>query len=377
MKVRSLVVPEAFLLVFVISILSELSSPPEGHFLLAQKTLSSPPGPKLALEDVLNPEDSEWHHAQALQLVAAGNEAAAQLHFRKAWERSPTVEKYVQDLTYSYINSGQYDNALEVIKDYVGRRGATALSWHLQGEWLFAQKLYQPAFESLRRSLEISNANYRAHQIIGLIYIVGRRELDALEELQISAQQNPNSAQVRFFLGRIYYKRGQPSRARDEFLACLRIQPAYPKATENLGLCYEAMQDIPKAIDTYEQALVLDRTAKTPPCEDPYIEYGVLMAKQGEIEKSVSLLKEGLQKNPRSARANFELGKVLFKTGQLEDAEKLLLDSANLDPNFSQPHFFLGKLYQKKKRSKEADVHWSLFKKLDSNSENREVKITR
>lgn len=377
MKVRSLLAPEAFLLVLISTIFSELSSPPEGYLILAQKALPSPPGPKLALEDVLNPEDSEWHHAQALQLVAAGNEVGAQLHFRKAWEGSPTVDKYVQDLTYSYINSGQYDKGLEVIKDYVRRLGGTALSWHLQGEWLFAQKRYQPAFESLRRSLEISNANYRAHEIIGLIYIIGRRELDALQELQIAAQQNPNSAQVRFFLGRIYYKRGQPSRARDEFLACLRIQPAYPKATENLGLCYEAMQDIPKAIDTYEQALVLDRTGKTPPCEDPYIEYGVLMAKQGEIDKGISLLKEGLQKNPRSARANFELGKVLFKSGQLDDAERLLLDSANLDPSFSQPHFFLGKLYQKKKRPKEADMHWSLFKELDSNIENREVMITR
>ena len=84
MKVRSLVAPEAFLLVFVIIILSKISSPSEGHLLLAQKTLSSPPGPKLALVDVLNPEDSEWHHAQALQLVAAGNEAAAQLHFRES-----------------------------------------------------------------------------------------------------------------------------------------------------------------------------------------------------------------------------------------------------------------------------------------------------
>ena len=63
------------------------------------------------------------------------------------------------------------------------------------------------------------------------------------------------------------------------------------------------------------------------------------MAKRGEIEKGISLLKEGLQKNPRSARANFELGKVLFKTGQLEDAERLLLNSANLEPIFRNRTF--------------------------------------
>jgi tetratricopeptide (TPR) repeat protein len=57
----------------------------------------------------------------------------------------------------------------------VARRGATALGWQLQGELLFAQKQYQLAHESLLRSLELSNENYRAHQLIGLIHIVGRR----------------------------------------------------------------------------------------------------------------------------------------------------------------------------------------------------------
>ena len=100
-------------------------------------------------------------------------------------------------------------------------------------------------------------------------------------------------------------------------------------------------------------------------------------ANQGETEKSISLLEDGLSKNPRSARANFELGRVLFKAGQLENAERYLHDAATLDPNFSRPHFFLGKLYQKQNRLKEANVHWSLFRKLDGNSENREAQITR
>jgi lipopolysaccharide biosynthesis regulator YciM len=81
------------------------------------------------------------------------------------------------------------------------------------------------------------------------------------------------------------------------------------------------LQDIPKAIDAYERAIHLEKVGKTPPSEDPYVEYAVLMANQGETEKSISLLKEGLSKNPRSARANFELGRVLFKAGQLENAE--------------------------------------------------------
>jgi tetratricopeptide (TPR) repeat protein len=100
------------------------------------------------------------------------------------------------------------------------------------------------------------------------------------------------------------------------------------------------LQDIPKAIDAYERAIHLEKVGKTPLSEDPYVEYAVLMANQGETEKSISLLKEGLSKNPRSARANFELGRVLFKAGQLENAEKFLHNATTLDPNFALTFFW-------------------------------------
>jgi tetratricopeptide (TPR) repeat protein len=145
------------------------------RWLLAQDAPRSQDAHRLVLMDVSNPEESERHHSRAMHLIATGNEPAAELEFRKAWELSPTVDKYSHDLTSFYINSRQYEKALDIIKDHVARRGATALGWQLQGELLFAQKQYQLAHESLLRSLELSNENYRAHQLIGLIHIVGRR----------------------------------------------------------------------------------------------------------------------------------------------------------------------------------------------------------
>jgi len=322
-------------------------------------------------------ESPDALHNRGLSLIGSENEHLAEVELRRAWELNPTVEEYVRNLTSFYINSRRYDKAQEIIKDYTRRQGETGLSWLLQGEVLFAKKEFARAYQSLRRSLEFSSDNYRAHQLMGLIYVLAQRELNALEELQIAAQQNPYSAQTRFFLGRTYYRTGNYAKARDEFLACLKIQPSYPKATENLGLCFEALQEIPNAIDAYERAIQLEKDGKTPPSEDPYVEYALLLAKQADLAKSIDLLREGLRRNPRSTRANFELGRVLFKADQIAEAEPFLLASSKLDPRFSRPHFFLGKIYLKMKRIKDAEMHFSLFQDLDKDIGNREAQITR
>jgi len=314
---------------------------------------------------------------RGLSLIASENAHLAEVELRRAWELNPTEERYVRNLSSFYINNRRYDKAQEIVQDYTTRQGENGLSCLLQGEVFFAQKEFAKAYQSLRRSLEFSSDNYRAHQLVGLIHVLAQRELDALEELRLAAQQNPHSAQTRFLLGRTYYRTGNYGQARDEFLACLKIQPSYPKATENLGLCFEALEEISSATQAYERAIQLEKDGKTPPSEDPYVEYALLLAKQADLRKSIGLLREGLRRNPKSARANFELGRVLFKAEQITEAERYLLASSILDPKFSRPHFFLGRIYLKMKRVKDAKMHFSLFQDLDKDIRNREARITR
>ncbi|MCI0421729.1 MAG: tetratricopeptide repeat protein, partial [Acidobacteria bacterium] len=215
-----------------------------------------------------------------------------EMALRTAWEQKPTEERAVQELTLFYTNRRQFHQALKVLRDYVSRVGATALGYCLQGELLFAQREYNLAAESLDRSLELSKDNHRAHMFLGLMHALQHRNGEALEELKLAAQQQPGSAQARYYYGRILYTTGNYPGARDEFLACLKLQPIYPRAHENLALAYEALQEYPMAIQAYERAVELDKAGKVPPAEDPYIDYGSFTAKQGDIDRAVSMLME-------------------------------------------------------------------------------------
>src|SRR5581483_2373929 len=59
---------------------------------------------------VLEPAGSaaEQHHARALELAAAGDDAGAGASFLKAWEEDRGEGRYVHDLTVYYIHHRRY-----------------------------------------------------------------------------------------------------------------------------------------------------------------------------------------------------------------------------------------------------------------------------
>jgi len=320
---------------------------------------------------------AEAYYSRAVEQAELGNSREAEAGFRAAWERRPAELRYVHGLAVHYIHSHQYERALDVIRDHVKREGPTALGWTLQGELLFGQKLYSPAYESLRNALELSNDNYRAHELIGLVLVVHKRYLLALEEMKIAAQQNPTSPQVRFYCGRLYYKSSYYAEARNEFLSCLKLKPDFPRALENLGLAYEALHEEHRAIECYRKAIDLDRSGKSPPTDEPYVELGLLLANMDRQEEATALLEEALKRIPNSAWANFELGRLLFQAGQDERAEVKLKLASQLDANYSRPHFFLGKLYQRSNRPQQAREEFATFQRLDKIPENHQPSVTR
>lgn len=328
---------------------------------------------------VTQPVDSvaESHYATALKLVLAHKTEAAEPEFEAAWDREPDEKRYIHGVTAFYVYEHQFGKALSIIKAYVGRCGSSDLAYALQGELLFEQKEYKLSYLSLRRALELSNnENYRAHQLIGLIYLLHRRPFDAIDELKTAANQRPDNAEVRYSLARISYDMGEYVQARQEFLECLKISPKFPKALENLGLCYEILGNNAEAEKAYQQAIAYDRAGEIAPSDGSYVDYALFVDAQGQRAQAISLLREGRQRNPESARANFELGRMIFEAGEYDEAEKLLLMSAKLDENFSRPHFFLAKIYKKHNRTREADAQLAIFAKLNQNRENRQARVT-
>ena len=356
-------------------------------FSYAQQSLSEPVPTKvcspkgvgsLELLDLSAPtaQDPEEHYTRALRLQAGGDVVGAEKEFRAARLLKPMEDRYVRGLAVFYIQRARYEEAIEVIADHVKVCGATALGLELQGELLFHQKNYDVAFEMVRRSLDLFNNNARMHQLLALIYVTHGQNPLAVDELQIAAELEPNQPQIRYFYGRVLYDTGRYPEARDQFLACLKIQPGFRKALENLALCHEALRDFPKAIQAYREAIALEKTQGGPQHGEPYAFYGALLARLGKSEEALSVLRQAVAVSPRSFVSNFHLGRVLLTLDRLQEADKFLHAAADLAPKFSRTYYLLGKLRQKQSRAAGAERYWARFKQLDQAPESRKMPLT-
>lgn len=319
---------------------------------------------------------AEKMYLHGVSAAKSGDELAAQKDFREAWGLDNGNPKYLQSLEESYIYNHQLHDALDLLRVYVKRSGPTQLGWTLQAEVLFQMRQYDLAFRSAESALKLSSNDYRAHEIIALIFTVYERYPAGLKEMEIAAAQGPTSPQIQFYLGRLHASVADFLAARNNFIACLQLNPVYPRALENLGLTHEALGAPAKAMIEYRQALALEEGGKTPRSEYPYLCLGLLLEKQGQTKEALSLVEQGWRRNPNSTWANFERGRLLLDTNQEASAEYFLKRAESLDPTFSRVHFLLARLYRKTSRPAEARSEIVAFTKLNKVVGNREPRET-
>jgi Flp pilus assembly protein TadD len=79
--------------------------------------------------------------------------------------------------------------------------------------------------------------------------------------------------------------------------------------------------------------------------EDPAIDYGVFLFRQGRGEEAVEPLKEVVKRHPAAARAYLELGCVQLSLDRVSEAAASLERAVALDAGNSRTHLLLGKAY--------------------------------
>jgi len=138
-------------------------------------------------------------------------------------------------------------------------------------------------------------------------------------------------------------------------------QPMLSKIHRAIALNYVALFLPAEAERHFVKAIQLAGPARNG--EDPRVDYGAFLFRQGRTEEAVRPLEQAVRDAPSSARANLEWGRVLLHLNRVNEAAACLEKTVALEPDNSNAHLLLGQAYLRIGRTNEGERELRFFQR--------------
>jgi Flp pilus assembly protein TadD len=240
-------------------------------------------------------------------------------------------------------------------------RGPDSPDAHFQlGLRYFQSGRLDLAEKHFRESAALAPKLARAWKALGTALAAQGKHPEAQEPFRKACALNPREPDACYYLARNHYVQNQF----DEALALfekLRNDPQPWRIHNGLGLALQALGRSDTAETEFRKAVELERGA-APRDEDPRINLGVLLGRQGRLPEALESLEAAAAHQPRSARARFELGRAFLQVNRSEEARAQLETAVQLQPSHRGAHALLGKVYYRLGQPEKAERHSTLAK---------------
>lgn len=120
----------------------------------------------------------------------------------------------------------------------------------------------------------------------------------------------------------------------------------------NLGLCFQNLEEFDKAEECYEKALKLNSTYET------YYNLGYLEAKRRNYDKAISYWLKSIEINPNYAVSLFNIGKLYTDMkGDYENGLKYYKKAIECDSHLKEPYNNIASIYIRQNNFEDASIY--------------------
>jgi Flp pilus assembly protein TadD len=242
------------------------------------------------------------------------------------------------------IEAGRLDEAVRILSG-IAQRDPDSFEAHFYlGLAHFRAGRSAAARPPLARAAALSPKESQAWKMLGLAS-TSDGDLDgAAAALGKACELAPDDEEACYFLARNLHARGRYEAARVPFEKALQAAPPsmLAKVHRAIALNFAAIGASAEAEQHFVKAIQL--AGRTPQTEDPRVDYGAFLFRQGRTEEALRPLQQAAQDAP-SARANLELGRVLLHLNKLDEATARLEKAVALEPGNFNAHLLLGRVY--------------------------------
>ncbi|MEN0063057.1 MAG: tetratricopeptide repeat protein [Myxococcota bacterium] len=229
-----------------------------------------------------------------------GRPADAELHYRKAYEADPAMEKAMFSLARVLLEQGKNDEAVA---------------------------LYESRVESQADDIESRN------ELIAALVKAGRYD-EALQHAQTILRDNPDNADVYRNLSALYYAQDNYSMSQLMAEKALELNAGDPGVYNNMGVTYLIQGDEPSAIAKFKEAVNLDTKNF-----EANMNLGYVALASGDFTLAKTSFESATTANPSSLDAKLGHAVALRGTGETKEADELYDQIIKANPKYDRAYF--------------------------------------
>jgi len=192
-----------------------------------------------------------------------------------------------------------------------------------------AEREFQQALALEERSARLSSPHLHALTGLARVYAGTGRSGQGIDLLGRAVSRWPETAELHFQLGHLFYQQGLLERAISSWQHTVVLDPTFREAYLQLGVAYEDGGQLGQALEAYRQAIQI-----APSYTLARYNLGLLYTRLGRLNEAVSQYQEVIQRDPGFADAYASLAWLFARRGvRLKEARALIERALRLEPD--------------------------------------------
>ena len=261
------------------------------------------------------------------------------------------------------LGAGNWERAEQLLLKKIEAAPQSAELLKLLARVFLADRRPLNAAIAIKKAEAIAPLDSQTRYELAIAYLSMNHGDWARPELEKLEAADPANPLYQYWLGRLDYDAGRYAAAAKRFEAIVEADDTFMKAFDNLGLCYEALNQPEQAITAYRKAIALNR-ASTEPSFWPPLNLGTLLRTRGELVEAETLLREAVKYDASAAKAYYQLGVLLEQQDHPNEAVAALKHAAASDASYADPHYALARIYRRQGKTEAATQAMATFQRL-------------
>lgn len=184
-----------------------------------------------------------------------------------------------------------------------------------------------------------------------IIEVSLKKQYDKVDDLNEKAKLFAPSLNVR--IASLYFDKAlylqnekQHKKAIDCYEKALILKPNYSEAFNNMGNCYNALNNHIKALELYNKSIKYNQSNPNPFCN-----IGIAYRKQGDYTQALKYIKKSIKINPRFEGGHFALGVTYIDQKEYDAAIESFNQVLKINPVSAESYLNIGSAYSMKKNN--------------------------